>query len=120
MIQTNHFYNLDEGRMGEFDNRWNTVNRDTKFLENYQRQAPRQQIDFNTVNRMADQQRQMMPQLDQVSHNQQSRAPTNVHGSRLSQQGLQPPALMNGTSRVSNTSRKPATLNQGNPYRQGY
>ena len=31
---TNHYYNLDEGEAESFDQHWQGVNRETKFLEN--------------------------------------------------------------------------------------
>ena len=31
---TNHYYNMDEGDLDQFDRNWQGVNRETKFLEN--------------------------------------------------------------------------------------
>lgn len=37
MEETNHYYNLDEEEVSNFDGRWHGVERDTKFLENTQK-----------------------------------------------------------------------------------
>jgi hypothetical protein len=34
---TNHYYNIDEDKAQEFDSRWEKVNQDTKFQEEYRR-----------------------------------------------------------------------------------
>ena len=72
VIKTNHFYNLEEGRIGEFDGRWNQVNNQTKFLETYGQMAPRQPLNFQTVNQLALQNEQLQAQ-QQAQNPQQYR-----------------------------------------------
>lgn len=51
--------------MGEFDGRWNQVNNQTKFLDNYGQLAPRQALNFDTVGRLALQYEQQQAQQQQ-------------------------------------------------------
>ena len=73
VIKTNHFYNLDEARIGEFDGKWNQVNNQTKFLETYGQMAPRQPLNFQTVNQLALQHEQLQAQ-QQAQNSQQYRS----------------------------------------------